>query len=205
VPLGILMAERNTQPIVGPLVQLGRAVPVFCAALLFAVAAAALVPGVEPGRGMVVLRDAVAANDSGAIMAALAAMAPLVLPVALAGAGAVASVVCGAMQEALAEKYRQSLQELGIGTREILRIYVARRALALSAASVGDVLLVMVGAMAIVERVFSWPGAGAQFIHAAALHDWPVAAALAFVIAVARIVVDFAGALASAALTGATR
>jgi hypothetical protein len=38
-----------------------------------------------------------------------------------------------------------------------------------------------------------------------ALHDWSVVAAIAFIIAALRIVVDFAGALASAALTGSAR
>jgi peptide/nickel transport system permease protein len=201
VPLGVLLAEKHTQAIAGPLAQLARAVPVVCAALLFGVVAAAFIPGVEPGRGMSV-EDAIATHNLDTVVAALAAMAPLVLPIAFAGAGAVASIVCGAMEEALGENYRRSLQELGIGPREILRTYVARRALALSLAAIGDVLLVTVGALAIVERLFDWPGAGAQFIHAAALHDWPVVGALVFVIGVARIVADFVGGLMSTALTG---
>jgi peptide/nickel transport system permease protein len=205
VPLGALLAERNTQAVAVPLLQLGRAVPVFCAALLIAAATAALVPSVEPGHGLVELRDAIIANDGAAIVAAMAALAPLVLPIGFAGAAMVASIVSGAMQEALGEKYRQSLSELGLTPREILRTYVARRALALSAAAAGDVLLAAIGALAIVERLFNWPGAGAQFIHAVALHDWSVVAAIAFIIAALRIVVDFAGALASAALTGSAR
>jgi peptide/nickel transport system permease protein len=204
VPLGVLLADKHTQAVAGPLTQLARAVPVFCAALLFGVIAAAFLPGIEPGRGMSV-QDAIATHNLDTIMEALAAMAPLVLPIALAGAGAIAAIVCGAMEEALGENYRQSLQELGIGPREILRTYVARRALALSLAAVGDVLLVTVGALAIVERLFDWPGAGAQFIHAAALHDWPVVGALVFVIALGRIVADFIGGLMSTALTGSAQ
>ncbi len=204
VPLGVLLAEKRTQTVTGPLTQLARAVTVFCGALLFGVIAAAFIPGTETGRGISV-QDAIATHNLDTIMAALAAMAPLVLPIAFAGAGAIASIVCGAMEEALGENYRRSLQELGISPREILRTYVARRALALSLAAIGDVLLVTVGALAIVERLFDWPGAGAQFIHAAALHDWPVVGALVFVIAVARIVADFVGGLMSTALTGSAQ
>jgi ABC-type dipeptide/oligopeptide/nickel transport system permease component len=204
VPLGLLLANRNTQSIFGPLMQLGRAVPVFCGALLIAVLVAAIIPSVETGRG-VALRTALATNDAVVILGALAALAPLVIPIALAGAGAVASVVCGAMDEALGEPYRESLMRLGMSPTEILRVYVARRALAQSLTGLGDVFLAGVAATAVVERLFEWPGAGALFMHAAALHDWAVVAALVFMIAAARIVTDFVGAMTALILTGRSR
>jgi ABC-type dipeptide/oligopeptide/nickel transport system permease component len=109
------------------------------------------------------------------------------------------------MEDALKEPYRESLSRLGISGREIVRTYVARRTLGLSLTSLGDVLLAAFAATAVVERLFDWPGAGAEFIHAAALRDWPVVAALVFVIAIVRVVTDLVSALAALALTGASR
>lgn len=204
VPLGLVLADTKTRAFAMPLMQLGRAVPVFCGALLIAVAAAALVPDAEPGRDLS-LRAAMAAGDARAILAALAAMAPLVLPIGLAGAGVVAAAVSGALAEALGEPYRESLHRLGLSQREILRAYVSRRALALAMTALGDVVLAAIAATAVVERLFDWPGAGAQFIHAAALENWPVVAALIFTIAVTRIAADFMGALVATALTGTSK
>lgn len=204
VPLGLLLEERRAQMAVAPLMLIARAIPVFCGALLFAYVASRLFPGSEPGRGLS-LRAAIATNDFGEIIAALAAAAPLVLPVALAGAGAVAAAVSGAVAEALREPYRDSLHRLGVGENEILRVYVARRALALSLTALGEVVLAAFAALAVVERLFDWPGAGAQFIQAAALQNWPVVAALVFVIAVARLTAELCGGLAAAALTGVRR
>jgi peptide/nickel transport system permease protein len=181
--------------------RLGRAIPVFCGALLIGALAAALAPGATPGAGPS-LSAALAARDAPATVSALLAFAPLVLPIGLAGAGAVAVAMSGAMSEALAEPYRESLYRLGLSPREILRTYVGRRTLAIATTALGNIVLAAMAATAMVERLFHWPGAGAQFMDAAALGNWPVVAVLVLVIATVRIVADFMGALAAAALTG---
>ena len=201
VPLGLVLADRKTRPFAVPFVQLAAATPLFCGGLLIAFAAAALAPDVNPGEGSSLYAALLSGNPDGILRAAIAAM-PLVLPIGLAGAGAVAGVVYGAIAQALGEPYREQLHRLGLGQREILRTYVSRRALALGMGALGDVVLALIAATAVVERLFDWPGAGAQFIRAAALENWPVVAALVFVIAMARIVADLVGRLLTIALTG---
>jgi peptide/nickel transport system permease protein len=91
---------------------------------------------------------------------------------------------------------------MGLGERDILRGFAARHALALTLKDAGDVLLALFAGIAVVEWVFGWPGAGAQFVHAVALEDWPEAAAIVFVIALLRMAADLIGGLAAGALLG---
>ena len=202
-PLGLVLADRKTRPFAGPFFQLAAATPVFCAALLIAAAAAVLAPGVSPGEGPSFYAALASGKADDILRAGVAAMA-LVLPIALAGAGVVASAIAAAITQALDEPYREKLHQLGLGQREILRVYVSRRALALALSALGDVVLALIAATAVVERLFDWPGAGAQFLHAAALENWPVVAALVFAIALARVIADLVGRLLTLALTGPT-
>ena len=201
IPLGVLLADRRTRAYVAPPMLLGRAVPVFCGGLLIAALAMASTPSVIPGHAS--LDAALSSRDGPAAATALLSLAPLILPIALTAAGALALAIATAMSNALAEPYRESLHRLGMTQRDVLRHYVARRTLATAFASLGNVALAAIGATAVVERLFDWPGAGALFMDAASGGDWSVIAVLVLVIATARIVADFIASLASTAITGA--
>ena len=204
VPLGIALAARRTRRFAVPLAQAGGAVPVFCAALGFALLVNALIPGAGPARDAS-LPAAIASGSANSIFATLAALLPLVLPIGLAGAGAIAAALNRSIAEGLNEPYRESLLRLGMDRREILRVYVVRRALARAVTSLGELMLAAIGATAIVEHLFAWPGAGDMFIAAAARGAWPVVAGLAFVAAAISLAAQFAGAVLSTTLTGTSR
>jgi len=198
VPLGSALADPATRPFVAPVVQFAGSSPVFCGALLIGVVFARLWPahsGEVPS-----LFAAIAAHDTNAFLEALRTIAPAGVTVGLAGAGAVALAWRNALETASGEPYRDGLRRLGLSDAEILRVYVARQALALALADLADIVLAIFAADAVAEWIFSWPGAGAAFIHAVALEDWAVAAVIVFVIAVIRAGADFAGPVAAHAL-----
>lgn len=198
VPLGATLADPATRSIVAPVVQAVGAVPVFCAALLIGIVFARLWPA--PSNAVPSLFTAIAAHDTNMFLAALRAIAPAGVTVGLAGAGAVALAWRNALEAASTEPYRDGLRRLGLSDAEILRVYVARQALALTLADLADIVLAIFAADAVAEWIFAWPGAGAAFIHAVALEDWAVAAVIVFVIAIIRAGADFAGPVAAHAL-----
>jgi len=198
VPLGSALADPKTRPIVAPIVQLAGSLPVFCTALLIGIVFAQLWPA--HAGDVPLLFAAIASHDTGALIAALQAIAPAGVTVGLAGAGAVGLAWRNALETASAEPYRDGLRRLGLSDAEILRVYVVRQALALTLADLADIMLAIFAADAVAEWIFAWPGAGAAFIHAVALEDWAVAAVIVFVIAVIRAGADFAGPMAAHAL-----
>lgn len=201
VPLGMALASSDTRMIVAPGVQLAGSLPVFCAALLIGFIFAPLMPA-NDGTNAPSLFSAFGAHDSDALSAALLAIAPAGITVGLAGAGAVALSWRNALDVAAAEQYRDGLRRLGLSDLEIFNFYVARHALALTLRNLPDILLALFAAAAVAEWTFAREGAGAAFIHAVALEDWPVAAIILFVIAIIRSAADFAGPLAAHALIG---
>lgn len=198
VPLGATLADSATRPVVAPIVQLVGSLPVFCGALLIGVLFARL--WLAQPDGAASLFTAIAAHDKVMMLAGLRAIAPAGVTVGLAGAGAVALAWRNALEEAGTEPYREGLRRLGLSDAEILRVYVARHAIALTLADLAKIILAIFAAAAVAEWIFAWPGAGAAFIHAVALEDWAVAAVIVFVIAVIRAGADFAGPVAAHAL-----
>ena len=199
VPLGATLADPATRPFIAPIVQVAGSLPVFCAALLIGIFFAQLWP-LSLGGEVPSLFTAIAAHDTNMLFAALRAITPAGVTVGLAGAGAVALALRNALENAGSEPYRDGLRRLGMSDGEILCVYVARQALALTLADLADIILAIFAAAAVAEWIFAWPGAGAAFIHAVALEDWAVAAVILFVIAVIRAGADFAGPVAAHAL-----
>jgi len=183
--LAILLTHPATRSLASPLVQAIGAVPMFAAALFFA-----------PVFGSALMEGAPAAGSFAG------GVAPLVWLIGLAGAGAIAASLSRALRAAMREPYCAGLARLGLPRGEILTVYVARQALGTAAKDAGEIVLVLITAAALVEWVFAWPGAGTAFFRSLALHDWPLAAAIAFLFALLRLSLGVAGALASRALLG---
>jgi peptide/nickel transport system permease protein len=175
--LGFLLTLRDTRRLLGPLFQLIASVPIFCAALMLAAAFAAL-------------------------QSRAAVTAPMIATLALAVAAAIARAVFAAQRNAAPPDYIDGLARMGVHRRQILGFYVARPTLAVALRDTGNILLALFAAAAVVESVFSWPGAGAEFIRAVALGDWNVVAVLIMIMAAARFTVDLAASLVSRALLG---
>jgi len=202
VPLGLALAAAPTRRIAAPIVQLAGSVPLFGAALAAGMALAYLLPIAGPAADTMSVRAAFASADPSALAATLAAVAAPALTIGLAGAGAVGLALRNAVERAGAEPYRRGLRRLGIPKGQIFGLYVARRALALLLRDAGDIVLALFTAAAVAEWVSGWPGAGAEFVQAVALKDWPVAGAIVLVFAAVRFAADFIGALAFRLLGG---
>jgi ABC-type dipeptide/oligopeptide/nickel transport system permease component len=197
MPLGAALADRTTRSIVAPVVQLAGAVPVFCGALAVVLVFAPLSP--EP-TGDVSLFAAIGARDGKALLSFFSAALPAGITIGLAGAGAVALALRKALEKAASEPYCDGLSRLGLGEREIMRRFVYPQAAALALKDTGPIVLAIFAAAAVAEWILGWPGAGAAFIHAAALEDWAVAALIVFAIGVIRAAADFSGPVAAHAL-----
>jgi peptide/nickel transport system permease protein len=174
--LGLLLTLSETRRILGPLFQIIASVPIFCAAVIVAAGFTAF-PAAAP-------------------------TAPIVMTLSLAVSGAVARAVFAAQRSAAPASYIEGLARMGLKRRHILGFYVARPTLAVALRDAGNVLLALFAAAAVVESVFAWPGAGAEFIRAVALADWNVVAVLIMIMAAARFTVDLAASLISRALLG---
>ena len=196
--LGISVTARRTAPVAATALQLVGSLPVFCGALLAAMAAPGLVGAVPPPSGPFLI----GALGAGTGFAALGLMAPLAIVIGLAGAGPMTAVTARALEVSLGESYVENLARLGLPRLETLRSYVGRQALAIMIKDIGNVLLALFAASAVAEWVFDWPGGGAGFVHAVALQDWPVAACIFFVVAMVRFTADLGGFLASRLLLG---
>lgn len=192
VPLGLLLGTGPVRRAAAPLIQIVAAAPVFCASLALAWISARLF-GVHP------------LPPAGGLFAGNAAQT-LVLPVltvGMAGAGAVQLSLHRAASQAQGQPWRATLRLMGLPAFEIERVYVAPQVFAGLFANLGDVMLAMVSAAAVVEWVFGWPGAAVLFVKSLALGDWDVAALLLLIFSTLKFGTDFVGALACDALIGA--
>lgn len=199
VPLGAVLADRTTHMLAGPLLQVVGAIPIFAVALGLALAQGFTPDHPAPQSSLTAL---VFAPNAAARAIAFHNFAPPAAIVGLSGAGAVALAVWRAPQTAMAQPYHAGLRRLGLNESDILLGFMSRQALALALTSLGDVLLALFAAIAVVEWVFDWKGAGAQFIHAVALGDWPEVAAIIFLLGALRVCADLAGALAAGLILG---
>lgn len=199
-PLGLLLGSGRWLRAAAPLIQIVAALPVFCASL-FLVWLAAMVfhwpyaPYTDASLLMALLHQ-----DIPALSDILRAYALPVLTVGAAGAAAVQLALRRAAADAMEAPYRKGLRLLGLPALEIDRLYLAPQILAGVLAHLGDIVLALLSATAIVEWVFDWPGAAALFLKAVALHDWPVAALVLLAFAAIKLVADFVGVVASRAL-----
>lgn len=130
-----------------------------------------------------------------------------VLPVgtlALVIAGAVSRFHRAAVAAALDEEFIRTARAKGVTTRRLLVQHVLRRTAGALCAVLALLLPSLVGGAAIVEVVFSWPGAGSALVNAVASRDYPVVIALVCVgsvtVCVVSALADIAAARANPAL-----
>ncbi len=192
MPLGLLLGTGPVRRAAAPLIQIVAAAPVFCASLALVWISVRMF-GVHP------------APPVGGLFTGNAAQT-LVLPVltvGMAGASAVQLALHRAASQAQGQPWRSTLRLMGLPAFEIERVYVAPQVFAGLFANLGEVMLAMVSAAAVVEWVFGWPGAAVLFVKSLALGDWSVAAVLLLVFSTIKFGADIVGALACDALIGA--
>jgi peptide/nickel transport system permease protein len=198
VPLGLLLGASRTLRSAIPLIQFVAATPLFCVglALIWSAKEGHWPLGAEGG----LLLPGLSASGV-EWMRYLRAIALPVLTVGLAGAGAVELGLSRALAKALDEPYRRGLRRFGLSQWEIDLHYVVPQVVAGFAARSGSLALALVGAVAVTEWVFQWPGVAALFIKSVALQDWPLAAVILFLFAAFKFATEFAGALAARVLS----
>lgn len=201
-PLGLVLGAGRWLRAAAPLIQIVAALPVFCASLLLVWLAAIVFHWPHPPYTDASLLSALLHQDTKALSDILWAYALPALTVGAAGAAAVQLALRRAAAEAMDASYRKGLRLLGLPALEIDRLYLAPQILAGLLAHLGEIVLALLSATAIVEWVFDWPGAAVLFVKAVALHDWPVAALVLLVFAAIKLVADFAGAVGARALAG---
>jgi len=111
-----------------------------------------------------------------------------VLPVsvlAMSTACVVARHQRAAVIAAVGEGFVRGAGARGVPAHRILWVHVLRRTAGTICAMAGVLLPALVGGAALVERVFSWPGAGSALVTAVAARDYPVVQALVLMTAVA--------------------
>jgi peptide/nickel transport system permease protein len=117
----------------------------------------------------------------------------LVLPVAtiviVAVAFAIRMVRAGVI-DAMATDYVQMARMNGIRERRVVVRYALRNALAPSVQVMALTLQWLVGGLVVIETVFTFPGVGAELVHAVNDKNIPVVQAIALLIATAYIVVN---------------
>lgn len=183
VPLGLLLALGPARRAAAPLMQIATATPVFCAGLVLAYGAVHLV------------HWPVSVNAAATADAFPIAILP-VLTVGLAGAAAVQLALRRAAAQAGGEPFHTVLRQLGLHPLEIEGLYVLPRVLAGLAASLGEIVLMLVSAAVVAEQVFQRPGVADLFMHSVARADWNMAALIVFVLAAITLVAEFLGRLA---------
>lgn len=94
------------------------------------------------------------------------------------------------MLEVLGSDFIEMAKAKGLAPRVVMVKHAARNAL-LPVLTVSSVLIgIAIGGQVIVEQVFSWPGMGQLMVEAASSHDYPVAQASFFLLAVLTILLN---------------
>ena len=168
VPLGILLSASRLSRAAAPFIEIAAATPIFCAALLL------------------IALDVHFANG------AFAAVLPAFV-VGTAGAACVQLALRRTAAIAAAEPYRAGLRLMGLGAWDIDLRYVLPQIIAGIAENLGEIVLTLLAATAIVELVFGIDGAAPLFFKSAAAHDWNVAALVLLLFATTKLVADFMG------------
>ncbi|HUO88228.1 MAG TPA: ABC transporter permease subunit [Rhizomicrobium sp.] len=189
VPVGVLFGAGPARRAAAPLVQIASAAPIFCAGLALAFLAANLLHWPVP------LNDGVKSGLSllPATPAGLRAAALPVLTVGLAGAAATQLAIRRAAAQAAGQPWRQQLRRMGLSGWDIERTYGLPEIFAGSLVSLGEVMLALLSAAAVVEWVFNYAGAADLFVRSVALRDWTVVALILLVFAGLTMAADFIG------------
>ena len=138
----------------------------------------------------------------------LANPAGLVLPVATAALGIIATIsryMRSATIDNLSEDYVRTARAKGTPKAVVVRRHVVRNSLTPVIAMLGYYLPVMFGGMIVVESLFNYPGMGLLFWTSAQTGDYPVLLGCVMVIAVATVVGSLLADLVQALLDPRTR
>ncbi|UOE26302.1 ABC transporter permease [Agromyces soli] len=138
----------------------------------------------------------------------LAKPAGLVLPVATAALGIIATIsryMRSATIDNLSEDYVRTARAKGTPMPVVIRRHVVRNSLTPVIAMLGYYLPVMFGGMIVVESLFNYPGMGLLFWTSAQTGDYPVLLGCVLVIAVATVVGSILADLVQALLNPRTR
>lgn len=193
IPVGLLLGTGALRRATAPLIQIVSAAPVFCAGLALAYAAHRFF-GLSTG------------SQATAARLDLATLRGVLLPaltIGLAGAASVQMVLRRAASQAQDSPFRSGLRRLGLSPMEIERVYVAPKVFAGFLASLGEVMLALLAAAVVSERVFECQGIADLFVKSVALHDWNVAALILFVFAAVAATAEFVGRIGAHALARA--
>ncbi len=191
IPTGFLFNAGPARRAASPLVQMISAAPIFVGALALVYAAHHLLHWPAPlGTG-----DKAGLSLLPYTRAEFQAALPPVLAVGLAGAG---GGTTGAGGRAAAETQHVSrggfsFAAWGLTAWDVERTYVIPSVLAGLSGSLGEVVLALLSAAAVIEWVFNYAGAADLFVKSVALRDWSIAAAILFVFAALTMTAHFIG------------
>jgi peptide/nickel transport system permease protein len=195
-PLGIFLSASRTLRAASPLMQIITAMPVFVAALGLIWTAAHVIHWDEPVPTGAVSWSAL--QHTGGLSAALHAFALPALTVGAAGAASVQLSLRRAVSAASTAPYRSGLRMMGLSGFDIGLHYTTPEIFAALLRDLEDIVLALISATAVAEWVFHRDGVAVLFLKAAALGDWPVAAAALLVFALITLGTGFLGTILAA-------
>lgn len=195
IPLGAFLSASRTLRAAAPLMQIIAAMPVFVAALALIWIAVRVLHWSEASQASALSWTVFV--KSGDWSAALRAFALPALTVGAAGAASVQLSLRRAAMRAWSAPYRSGLRMMGLGALDIDVRYAVPEVLAALLRDAGEIALALISATVVAEWVFHRDGAAVLFLKSAALGDWNVAAAILFLFAVIKLVVEFLGLAAS--------
>jgi peptide/nickel transport system permease protein len=168
IPLGILLTNRMLLRIAGPLIQIVSATPLFAMCLLFAW------------------------WNTSALGRPLAGVLPSLI-IGGVGAGYLQIALRRAVAVASNVPHRRGLRMMGLSALDVDLRYVLPEIAADMCVYLGAFVLVLLGAIAIVEFSFGIPGAASLFFASAVHRDWSVIALVLLSFAAAKLIADFLG------------
>jgi len=184
IPLGVLSATHRNSAVdraVTGVAFLGLSTPTFWLGIMLIVLFA-VQWRVLPAGGMYQIGAAFSLGDR---------LRHLVLPVfalAIANLAEVTRYTRSAMIGALAEDYVRTAHAKGLSGRVVLFRHALRNALIPVITIIGVYLPRAVGATAVTETVFSWPGMGQLAVQSTATRDYPVVMGATLAVAVFAVV-----------------
>lgn len=196
IPVGFLFGAGPARRAASPVVQVISAAPIFVGTLALVYAAFHLLHWpVAIGAG-----EKAGLNLLPRTLPELQASLLPVLAVGLAGAGAAQLALRRAAAETMREPWRVQLRRMGLTAWDVERAYVIPSVLAGLAACLGEVVLALLSAAAVIEWVFGYAGAADLFVKSVALRDWGIAATILFVFAGLTMTAHFIGVCLARAL-----
>jgi peptide/nickel transport system permease protein len=197
LPVGAILSASQLLRAAAPLMQIIAAAPVFCAALAMIWLSVHVLHWPVPSQTF-------APTFTGGLGGWNATLRLIALPVLAVGAAGAACVQLSLRRTATAllhAPYRAGLQMMGLRPLEIDLRYVVPQFVAGLLLCLGDIMLALLAAAAVVEWVFHREGAGVLFLKSVSSGDWNVAALILLVFATLKFTADFVGTICADMLT----